>query len=99
MYHALSQTKSVSAVFVKISHLQSACNKKSVFLRELQQSQECVMSHLAESLRKREEAWSSQHTHTVASLQKELQVNTYIYTPIHTHTHTNLPEGIFLKLC
>lgn len=53
------------------------------------------MSHLAESLRKREEAWSSQHTHTVATLQKELQVNTHTQT--NTYTHRNLPQVFLLS--
>lgn len=46
------------------------------------------MSRLAESLRKREEAWSSQHTHAMATLQKELQVNTHTHTP---------PSGVFFS--
>ncbi|KAM7376891.1 hypothetical protein PAMA_013590 [Pampus argenteus] len=58
----------------KIAHLQSVCEKKSVCVRELQLSQECVLSRLEESVRRREEAWSSQHTHTVTQLQKELQL-------------------------
>ncbi|XP_070849134.1 coiled-coil domain-containing protein 171 [Chaetodon trifascialis] len=58
----------------KIAHLQSVCEKKSVCVRELQRSQECVLSRLEESVRRREEAWSSQHTHTVTQLQSELQV-------------------------
>ncbi|XP_036968760.1 coiled-coil domain-containing protein 171 [Acanthopagrus latus] len=58
----------------KIAHLQSVCEKKSVCVRELQRSQECVLSRLEESVRRREEAWSSQHTHAVTQLQKELQV-------------------------
>ncbi|XP_044040414.1 coiled-coil domain-containing protein 171-like [Siniperca chuatsi] len=58
----------------KIAHLQSVCERKSVCVRELQRSQECVLSRLEESVRRREEAWSSQHTHTVTQLQNELQV-------------------------
>ncbi|XP_030609939.1 coiled-coil domain-containing protein 171 isoform X2 [Archocentrus centrarchus] len=58
----------------KITHLQSACNKKSVRVRELQRSQECVLSRLEESARMREEEWSRQHTHTVRGLQSELQL-------------------------
>nr|XP_046236006.1 coiled-coil domain-containing protein 171-like [Scatophagus argus] len=58
----------------KIAHLQSVCEKKSVCVRELQRNQECVLSRLEESVRRREEAWSSQHTHTVTQLQNELQV-------------------------
>ncbi|XP_041821691.1 LOW QUALITY PROTEIN: coiled-coil domain-containing protein 171-like, partial [Chelmon rostratus] len=57
----------------KIARLQSVCEKKSVCVRELQLSQECVLSRLEESVRRREEAWSSQHTHTVTQLQNELQ--------------------------
>lgn len=70
--------------FVQIIHLQSVCDKKSVCLHELQRSQECVLSRLGESLRRREEVWSSQHTHAVAMLQKELEV-----------THTHMPLGVF----
>ncbi|XP_042337773.1 coiled-coil domain-containing protein 171-like, partial [Plectropomus leopardus] len=58
----------------KIAHLQSVCEKKSVCVRQLQRSQECVLSRLEESMRRREEAWSSQHTHTVTQLQNELQL-------------------------
>ncbi|XP_040887530.1 coiled-coil domain-containing protein 171-like [Toxotes jaculatrix] len=58
----------------KIAHLQSVCEKKSVCVRELQRSQECVLSRLEDSVRRREEAWSSQHAHTVTRLQNELQV-------------------------
>ncbi|XP_037832540.1 coiled-coil domain-containing protein 171 isoform X2 [Kryptolebias marmoratus] len=57
----------------KISHLQSVCDRKSVCVRELQRSQECVLSRLEESVRRREEAWSRQHTHTVRHLQSQLQ--------------------------
>ncbi|XP_041841917.1 coiled-coil domain-containing protein 171, partial [Melanotaenia boesemani] len=53
----------------KIAHLQSVCDKKSVCVRELQRSQECVLSRLEESVRRREEAWSSRHTHAVSQLQ------------------------------
>uniref|UniRef100_A0A4W6ERL4 Coiled-coil domain containing 171 n=2 Tax=Lates calcarifer TaxID=8187 RepID=A0A4W6ERL4_LATCA len=59
----------------KITHLQSVCVKKSVCVRELQRSQECVLSRLEESVRRREEAWSSQHTHTVTQLHNQLQVS------------------------
>ncbi|XP_074480289.1 uncharacterized protein ccdc171 [Sebastes fasciatus] len=58
----------------QIAHLQGVCEKKSVCVRELQRSQESVLSRLEESVRRREEAWSSQHTHTVAQLHNELQV-------------------------
>ncbi|XP_071315951.1 coiled-coil domain-containing protein 171-like isoform X2 [Trachinotus anak] len=58
----------------KIAHLQRVCNKKSVCVRELQRSQECVLSRLEESVRRRQEAWSSQHSHTVSQLQNRLQV-------------------------
>ncbi|XP_062301354.1 coiled-coil domain-containing protein 171-like, partial [Scomber scombrus] len=58
----------------KVAHLQSVCEKKSVCVRELKRSQECVLSRVEESVRKREEAWSSQHTHTVTQLQNELQL-------------------------
>ncbi|CAJ1048295.1 Hypothetical predicted protein [Xyrichtys novacula] len=53
----------------KIAHLQRACQKKSVCVRELQRSQECVLSRLEESVRRREEAWSHRHTQTVTELQ------------------------------
>ncbi|KAK5618353.1 hypothetical protein CRENBAI_019425 [Crenichthys baileyi] len=53
----------------KIAHLQSVCDKKSVCVRELQRSQECVLARLEESVRRREETWSHQHTHTVNQLQ------------------------------
>ncbi|XP_054457563.1 coiled-coil domain-containing protein 171-like [Anoplopoma fimbria] len=59
----------------KIAQLQGVCEKKSVCVRELQLSQECVLSRLEESARRREEAWSSRHTHTVTRLQKELQLS------------------------
>ncbi|XP_051250965.1 coiled-coil domain-containing protein 171 isoform X2 [Dicentrarchus labrax] len=58
----------------KIAHLQAVCEKKSVCVRELQRSQESVLTRLEESVRRREEAWSSRHTHTVTQLQNELQV-------------------------
>ncbi|XP_034535230.1 coiled-coil domain-containing protein 171-like isoform X2 [Notolabrus celidotus] len=57
----------------KIALLQSVCKKKSVCVRKLQRSQECVLSRLEESVRRREEAWSRQHTHTITQLQNELQ--------------------------
>ncbi|XP_054863442.1 coiled-coil domain-containing protein 171-like isoform X1 [Amphiprion ocellaris] len=53
----------------KIAHLQSVCHKKSVCVRELQRSQECVLSRLKESVKRREEAWNSQHLSTVKELQ------------------------------
>ncbi|XP_065806347.1 coiled-coil domain-containing protein 171-like isoform X4 [Labrus bergylta] len=53
----------------KIAHLQRVCKKKDVCVRQLQRSQECVLSRLEESVRKREEAWSHRHTHTVTQLQ------------------------------
>lgn len=55
-------------------------------MRELQRNQECVLSRLEESVRRREEEWSRQHTHTVRGLQSELQV-----TLTYTHTH---PWGV-----
>ncbi|KAM6909408.1 LOW QUALITY PROTEIN: coiled-coil domain-containing protein 171 [Xenentodon cancila] len=58
----------------KVTHLKSVCRKKSVCVRELQRSQECVLSRLEERVRRREEAWSEQHTHTVKQLQSELQL-------------------------
>ncbi|XP_026224994.1 coiled-coil domain-containing protein 171 [Anabas testudineus] len=58
----------------KIAHLQNVCEKKSVCVRELQHSQECVLSRLEASVRRREEAWSTQHTQAVTQLQNELQV-------------------------
>uniref|UniRef100_A0A3Q3J511 Coiled-coil domain containing 171 n=1 Tax=Monopterus albus TaxID=43700 RepID=A0A3Q3J511_MONAL len=58
----------------KIAKLQSVCEKKSACVRELQRSQECVLFRLEESVRRREEAWSSQHTQAVTQLQNELQV-------------------------
>ncbi|XP_075941168.1 coiled-coil domain-containing protein 171 [Anarhichas minor] len=62
------------AVIVQIAQLQSVCDKKSVCVRELQRSHECVLSRVEESVRRREEAWSSRHTHTVSLLQEELQL-------------------------
>lgn len=76
------------ALSLQIAHLQSVCDKKSVCVRELQRNQECVLSRLEESVRRREEEWSRQHTHTVRGLQSELQV---------THTHTLIP-GVFQRL-
>ncbi|KAL7375433.1 hypothetical protein ABVT39_017153 [Epinephelus coioides] len=67
-------TSDLRGANAKITHLQSVCEKKSVCVRELQRSQECVLSRLEESVRRREEAWSSQHTHTVTQLQNELQL-------------------------
>ncbi|KAM6894633.1 coiled-coil domain-containing protein 171 [Lycodopsis pacificus] len=58
----------------KIGQLQSVCDKKSVCVRELQRSHECVLSRVEESVRRREEAWSSRHTHTVSQMQEELQL-------------------------
>ncbi|XP_076019085.1 coiled-coil domain-containing protein 171, partial [Genypterus blacodes] len=58
----------------KIAHLQSVCEKRSVCVQELQRSQECVLSRLEESVRRREEAWSVQHTQTVTQLQNQLQL-------------------------
>ncbi|XP_068164871.1 coiled-coil domain-containing protein 171 isoform X2 [Antennarius striatus] len=58
----------------RITHLTSVCEKKNVCLHKLQRSQERVLSRLEESARRREEAWTRQHTHTVTQLQKELQV-------------------------
>ncbi|XP_037335725.2 coiled-coil domain-containing protein 171-like isoform X2 [Pungitius pungitius] len=54
----------------KIAQLQSVCDQKSVCVRELQRSQEGVLSRLEESTRSQEEAWSRRHTH----LQEELQL-------------------------
>lgn len=67
---------------LQIAQLQTACEKKSVRVRELQRSQACVLSRLEESIRRREEAWSSQQAHAAAQLQVA-----------HTHTHT--PSGVF----
>ncbi|PWA28102.1 hypothetical protein CCH79_00018260 [Gambusia affinis] len=58
----------------KIAHLQSVCDKKSVCVRELKRSQECVLSSLQENMKRREETWSQQHTHTVNQLQNQLQM-------------------------
>ncbi|KAM8898532.1 LOW QUALITY PROTEIN: uncharacterized protein ccdc171 [Spinachia spinachia] len=58
----------------KIAQLQRVCGRKSVCVRELQRSQECVLTRLEESVRSREEAWSRRHTHTVTHLQEELQL-------------------------
>ncbi|KAF7643831.1 hypothetical protein LDENG_00232420 [Lucifuga dentata] len=52
-----------------IAHLQGECEEKSVCVRELQRSQECVLSRLEEVVKNKEEAWSVQHTHTVTQLQ------------------------------
>ncbi|XP_072232835.1 coiled-coil domain-containing protein 171-like [Leuresthes tenuis] len=57
----------------KVVHLQRACEKKSACVRQLQRSQEGALTRLEESVRRREEAWSSQHTHTVSQLQIQLQ--------------------------
>ncbi|KAM4536511.1 uncharacterized protein ccdc171 [Odontesthes bonariensis] len=57
----------------QVVRLQRACDKKSVCVRQLQRSQEGVLSRLEESVRRREEAWSSQHAHTVSQLQIQLQ--------------------------
>lgn len=59
---------------LQVARLQRVCEKKSVCVRELQRSQESALSRLEESVRRREEAWSSQHQHAVAQLQNELQV-------------------------
>ncbi|XP_041634778.1 coiled-coil domain-containing protein 171-like isoform X2 [Cheilinus undulatus] len=58
----------------KIAHLQSECKKRSVCVRELQRSQQCVLSRLEESVKRREEAWSRQHVTAVTQLQDELQL-------------------------
>ncbi|XP_027894499.1 LOW QUALITY PROTEIN: coiled-coil domain-containing protein 171 [Xiphophorus couchianus] len=58
----------------KIAHLQSVCDKKSVCVRELKRSQECVLSSLQENMKRKEETWSQQHTHTVNQLQNQLQM-------------------------
>ncbi|KAM9827382.1 coiled-coil domain-containing protein 171 [Neosynchiropus ocellatus] len=57
----------------KIACLQSACRRKSVCVKELQNRQQILSSHLAESQRRRDEAWSSKHTLAVTELQKELE--------------------------
>lgn len=59
---------------MQIAHLQGVCDKKSVCVRELQRSQESVLARLEESVRRREEAWSRQHTDAVSQLQSQLQV-------------------------
>ncbi|KAM4714017.1 coiled-coil domain-containing protein 171 isoform 2-T2 [Anableps anableps] len=58
----------------KIAHLQIVCDKKSVCVRQLERSQKCVLARLEKSMKKREEAWSHQHTHTVNQLQSQLQL-------------------------
>ncbi|XP_015250061.1 PREDICTED: coiled-coil domain-containing protein 171 isoform X1 [Cyprinodon variegatus] len=58
----------------EIAHLQGVCDKKSVCVRELQRSQESVLARLEESVRRREEAWSRQHTDAVSQLQSQLQL-------------------------
>ncbi|XP_016535151.1 coiled-coil domain-containing protein 171 isoform X2 [Poecilia formosa] len=58
----------------KIAHLQSVCDKKSVCVRELKRSQGCVLSSLQENMKRREETWNQQHTHTVNQLQNQLQM-------------------------
>ncbi|XP_069375066.1 coiled-coil domain-containing protein 171 isoform X2 [Paralichthys olivaceus] len=55
----------------KIARLQSACQKKTVCVRELQRHQQRVLSRLEEGVRRREDAWSNQRT----QLQNELQVS------------------------
>ncbi|XP_053271862.1 coiled-coil domain-containing protein 171 [Pleuronectes platessa] len=55
----------------KVSRLKSACEKKSVCVRELQRHQQRALSRLEEGVRRREEAWSNQLT----QLQNELQVS------------------------
>ncbi|XP_034424677.1 coiled-coil domain-containing protein 171-like [Hippoglossus hippoglossus] len=55
----------------KIDRLKSACEKKSVCIRELQRHQQRALSRLEEGVRRREEAWSNQLT----QLQNELQVS------------------------
>uniref|UniRef100_G3N5B2 Coiled-coil domain containing 171 n=1 Tax=Gasterosteus aculeatus aculeatus TaxID=481459 RepID=G3N5B2_GASAC len=67
-------TSDLGRADTKIAQLQSVCDRKSVCVRELQRSQECVLSRLEESARSREEAWSRRHTHTVTHLQEELQL-------------------------
>lgn len=59
---------------LQVCHLQSVCDKKSACVRRLQRRQECVLSRLQESVRRREEAWSQKHTHAVRQLQSQLQV-------------------------
>ncbi|KAM6949247.1 coiled-coil domain-containing protein 171 [Aplochiton taeniatus] len=66
----------------RISYLVSVCDSKSVCVRELQQSQECVLSRLEESVKQREAAWNTQrqemeekHTHTVTQLQNQVQAH------------------------
>ncbi|XP_013856091.1 coiled-coil domain-containing protein 171, partial [Austrofundulus limnaeus] len=58
----------------KICHLQSVCDKQRVCVRRLQRRQEGVLSRLQESVRRREEAWSRQHTHAMRQLQSQLQL-------------------------
>ncbi|KAK5848085.1 hypothetical protein PBY51_005734 [Eleginops maclovinus] len=54
----------------QIAQLQSVCEQRSVCVRE----QQCVLTRLKESVRRREEERSSRHTHTITQLQEELQV-------------------------
>ncbi|XP_060922636.1 coiled-coil domain-containing protein 171-like [Limanda limanda] len=55
----------------KVSRLKSACEKKSVCVRELQRHQQRALSRVEEGVRRREEAWGNQLT----QLQNELQVS------------------------
>ncbi|XP_060887087.1 coiled-coil domain-containing protein 171-like isoform X2 [Labrus mixtus] len=72
--HVDQQSSDLRRADDKIAHLQRVCKKKDVCVRQLQRSQECVLSRLEESVRKREEAWSRRHTHTVTQLQNKLQL-------------------------
>ncbi|KAM8881556.1 coiled-coil domain-containing protein 171 [Synchiropus picturatus] len=71
--HIDQLTSDLQKANTKVAFLQSACRKKSVCVKELQNRQQSLLSRLEESQRRRDEAWSSKHTLAVTELQKELE--------------------------
>uniref|UniRef100_A0A087X765 Coiled-coil domain containing 171 n=1 Tax=Poecilia formosa TaxID=48698 RepID=A0A087X765_POEFO len=56
----------------KHNSLVSPSLRRSLTCRELKRSQGCVLSSLQENMKRREETWNQQHTHTVNQLQNQL---------------------------
>uniref|UniRef100_A0A8C6LEA9 Coiled-coil domain containing 171 n=1 Tax=Nothobranchius furzeri TaxID=105023 RepID=A0A8C6LEA9_NOTFU len=71
--HVDQLTSDLQKANEQIAHLQRVCDRKSVCVRKLQHSQECVLARLEKSVRRREEAWSKKYTDTVRQLQGQLQ--------------------------
>ncbi|KAM9390795.1 coiled-coil domain-containing protein 171 isoform 1-T1 [Salvelinus alpinus] len=79
--HVDTLTSDLTRANERVSHLQAVCESNSVCVSQLQQSQEGVLVRIEETVKQREEAWTTQrhemdqqHTHTVTLLQGKIQM-------------------------